>query len=182
MTRAARSPTLTLSSERLKRKIQAASLKAIEQFRNDFPNAEVCGFALYSDADARSLAPAFNTNDHLARVQAENPDDRQYFKWSPAEWSHEAFGGHFFADVSKTLWSIADASSRENFEQHRRQVFALCVAAMQKLTSSTFEHAIHVFSISDFESAPEEIAWICALNPPEQADEFKSWVEQHSDG
>ena len=83
---------------------------------------------------------------------------------------------------AKTLWSMADASSREHFEQHRRQVFELCVAAMQKLTGLTFEHAIQVFSVSDFESTQEEIAWIFALNTPEQAGEFKSWLEQHSDG
>jgi hypothetical protein len=173
---------LTLSSEQLQREIQAAALKAIELFRKDFPNVEVCGFSLYSDADARSLAPAFNTKDHLARVQAENPEDRLYFKWSHAEWSHEAFGGHYFADLSKTLWSMADATSRDHFEQHRRQVFEICVAAMQTLTGSTFEHAIQVFSVAGFESTHEEIAWICALNTPEQAGEFKSWLEQHADG
>ncbi|MBV7476509.1 hypothetical protein [Pseudomonas sp. PDM31] len=48
MTRPAASPMLTLSGERLQREIQAASLKAIEQFRKDFPNAEVCGFALFA--------------------------------------------------------------------------------------------------------------------------------------
>ena len=37
MTRPAASPMLTLSGERLQREIQAASLKAIEQFRKDFP-------------------------------------------------------------------------------------------------------------------------------------------------
>ncbi|MCF7532922.1 DUF4303 domain-containing protein [Pseudomonas petrae] len=166
----------TLNIEQFQRDVLNASMGAIEQFRADFPNTQVCGFALYSDADARTLAPSFNTQDHLTRVEAEYPDEGQYFKWSPAEWSHEAYGGEFFNDLSKMLWNMADATTEINFLAHRRHIFEQCVIALKKLTT-TFDTAIYVFSVSDFECGEDEIAWVTALNTPDQADEFRTWME-----
>lgn len=166
----------TLNIERFQQDVFKASMSAIEHFRSDFPNTQVCGFALYSDADARSLVPAFNTQDHLTRVQAEYPDDAKYFKWSPAEWSHEAYGGDFFNDLSTMLWNMADATTDNNFVAHRRLIFEQCVIALKKLTT-TFDTAIYVFSVSDFESMEDQIAWVTALNTPDQADEFRTWME-----
>jgi hypothetical protein len=165
-----------LISEHFQQDIQAACGKAITQFRNDYPDAEVCGFALYSDGDARTLVPAFNTADHLKRTQAENPEDWQYFKWSPAEWSHEAFGGEHFNNLSRLLWRLADSVGDEDFVQHRNQVFEQCVEALKAIASSVFEGAIFVFSVSDYQSPEDEIAWITTLNTPEQAHEFKTWT------
>ena len=160
------------------RDIQVACRKAIEQFRRAHPTASVCGFGLYSDADARTLVPAFNTADHLARVQAEEPADGAYFKWSPAEWSHEAFGGEHFNALSSLLWGLADSIADEDFERHRAHVFEHCVAALKPLTTCAFENAVYVFAVSDFLSVPEEIIWITELNTPEQALDFKTWVQQ----
>lgn len=165
-----------LNNEQFQRHVLSASMSAIEQFRAEFPNTLVCGFALYSDADARTLAPSFNTHDHLNCVQAEYPDEWQYFKWSPAEWSHEAYGGEFFNDLSKLLWNMADVTTESNFVAHRRHIFEQCVIAMKKLTT-TFDSAIYVFSVSDFECVDDEIAWVTALNNPGQADEFRTWME-----
>ncbi|WP_300630397.1 DUF4303 domain-containing protein [Pseudomonas sp.] len=167
---------LTLNVEQFQRDVLNASMSAIEQFREEFPNAQVCGFALYSDADARTLVPAFNTQDHLMRMYAEYPDDWQYFKWSPAEWSHEAYGGDFFNDLSKTLWNMADATTDNNFVAHRRQIFEQCVIALKKLTA-TFDTAIYVFSVSDFECVEDQVAWITVLNTSDQANEFRTWME-----
>ncbi|UZJ58328.1 DUF4303 domain-containing protein [Pseudomonas sp. KU26590] len=166
----------TLNIVHFQRDVLSASMSAIEQFRADFPKTQVCGFALYSDADARTLAPSFNTQDYLARVQAEYPGEEQYFKWSPAEWSHEAYGGEFFNDLSKMLWNMADATTESNFVAHRRHIFEQCVIALKKLTT-TFDTAIYVFLVSDFESIEDQIAWVTALNTPDQADEFRTWME-----
>lgn len=165
-------------NDHFQRDIQVACKKAIEQFRQAHPTADVCGFALYSDADARTLVPSFNTADHLARVQAEEPAEQGYFKWSPAEWSHETFGGEYFNALSSLLWDLADSIPDEDFERHRALVFKHCVAALKPLTTCAFKNAIYVFAVSDFQSVPEEIAWITQLNTPEQALEFKTWLEQ----
>jgi hypothetical protein len=39
-----------------------------------------------------------------------------------------------------------------------------------------FEGAIFVFSVSDYQSPEDEIAWITTLNTPGQAHEFKTWT------
>jgi hypothetical protein len=49
---------------------------------------------------------------------------------------------------------------------------------LRSLTTCAFENAIYVFAVSDSQSVPEEIAWITQLNTPEQALEFKTWLEQ----
>jgi hypothetical protein len=59
-------------NDHFQRDIQVACKKAIEQFRQAHPTADVCGFALYSDADARTLVPSFNTADHLTRCRLKN--------------------------------------------------------------------------------------------------------------
>lgn len=165
-------------NEQFQQDVRVACKKAIEQFRQAHPGADVCGFALYSDGDARTLVPSFNTADHLARMQAEEPSEQAYFKWSPAEWSHEAFGGEHFNALSKLLWDLADSISDEEFEHHRAVVFQACVTALKPLTTCTFDNAVYVFAVSDFQSVPDEIAWITQLNTPEQALEFKTWLEQ----
>ncbi|WP_095099014.1 DUF4303 domain-containing protein [Pseudomonas sp. Irchel 3A5] len=169
----------TLNIEQFQRDVLKASKNAIEQFRADFPNAKVCGFALYSDGDAGTLVPAFNTQDHLERVIAENSDDWQYFKWYPAEWSHEAYADDYFQDLCKMLWDLADATTEDNFVAHRKHIFEQCVIALKKLTT-TFDDAIYVFAVSDFECPEDEIAWVTALNTPDQADEFRTWMESPS--
>lgn len=169
----------TLNIEQFQQDVLNASMSAIEQFRSEFPNAQVCGFALYSDGDARTLVPAFNTQDHLTRVKAENPDDWQYFKWSPAEWSHEAFGGDYFNDLCKMLFNLTDATTEGNFVAHRKHVFEQCVIALKKLTT-TFDDAIYVFAVSDFECLEDETTWFTALNTPDQVNEFRAWAEDAS--
>ncbi|MCQ3002939.1 DUF4303 domain-containing protein [Pseudomonas syringae] len=169
----------TLNIEQFQRDVLKASMSAIEQFRADFPNAQVCGFALYSDGDARTLVPAFNTQDHLERVKAEYPEEWQYLKWYPAEWSHEAYAGDYFNDLCKMLWNLADATTEDNFVAHRKHVFEQSVIALKKLTT-TFENAIYVFAVSDFECPEDEIAWVNALNTPDQAEEFRAWMESPS--
>jgi hypothetical protein len=75
------------------------------------------------------------------------------------------------------LWDLADSIPDEDFARHRALVFEHRVAALKPLTTCAFENAIYVFAVSDSQSVPEEIAWITQLNTPEQALEFKTWLE-----
>lgn len=71
---------------------------------------------------------------------------------------------------------MADATTESNFVAHRRHIFEQCVIALKKLTT-TFDTAIYVFSVSDFECVEDEIDWVTALNTPDQAEEFRKWME-----
>ncbi|MVW88510.1 DUF4303 domain-containing protein [Pseudomonas sp. PB101] len=55
-------------NDHFQRDTQVACKKAIEQFRQAHPTADLCGFALYSDADARTLVPSFNTEPSVANT------------------------------------------------------------------------------------------------------------------
>jgi hypothetical protein len=71
--------------------------------RSRYPNEELCGYALYSDADAITVWPSVNDRAHLEKVTAIDPDDAEYYRWSPAEWSHEFERAEYFQKISVSL-------------------------------------------------------------------------------
>ena len=161
------------------RRVVAASRQVIAKFTMQMPESEVCGFALYSDADATSLSVSLNCKTHLAKMQAKYPEDPVYFKWSPGEWSHEGFGEEFFADISEDMRrSCESVSEGPDFKQYCDAVFGLCVDALKELRQTELAGVIFAFSVTDTLDPETEIHWIRDTNCPSQAAEFERWIVQ----
>ncbi|WP_024680893.1 DUF4303 domain-containing protein [Pseudomonas syringae] len=160
---------------KLEENIRVAIEKVITRILAEFPKDEICAFALYSDSDARTLAPSFNLKAHLDTMQAEDPDDKTYYKWSPAEWSHEFYGADFFDDISKELARFSDAAGEgKSFELYRKEIFEVCVNVLNEFKSKLSD-SIFVFTVTDFDDIAQETSWIKTLNSTGEAMEFEKW-------
>jgi hypothetical protein len=141
----------------------------------------ICGFALYSDGSASSIAASLNTRDHLDELVEENPDDKEYFRWSPAEWKYEGLESIKTNSLSKKLFEASGKISGEEFYKFRNQIFDSSVRVLKRMKeegvfSSTDEDFILLFSVSDFSNPASEIAWVNALNDEALSQEFEEWI------
>ncbi len=166
----------------LKDDIKLATKQCFSELQKKYPNDNVCGYALYSDSDATSVSPAMNTLAHLQELQAEDPDDKAYYKWSPGEWAHEFEGAEFFSAISKALFEEAKSIiATEKLIAFRKNVYEACVSGLEELLKEGVfprgaEEFVLVFTLSDSEVPDDEIQWIKRLNTEKNANEFESWI------
>ncbi|WP_439893718.1 DUF4303 domain-containing protein (plasmid) [Ralstonia sp. 25C] len=162
-------------------KIELAASQAFSLVREKYPGRGFCGYALYSDLDAVTVAPSVNSVGHLQKMISDDPDDAVYYRWSPDEWDHEFEGADFFKDISASLRNeVKKMDSEDKREAFRRSVYECCVAALESLKSKGFfsdmnDADVLVFTISDAENALES-DWIARLNRPDLAKEFRDWI------
>lgn len=165
----------------LRSKIEIDASKAFLAVRRKFPNQVFCGYALYSDPDAVTVAPAVNSIGHLQKMTNDDPDDAAYYRWSPGEWDHEFEGAEYFKEISTLLRNEASkANSQAEREVFRQDVYECCVAVLKSMKSKGFfsdmdESGVLVFAISDGESDLEG-DWIARLNRHDLAEEFRDWI------
>ncbi|MDH2391798.1 DUF4303 domain-containing protein [Streptomyces sp. HNM0663] len=138
------------------------------------PAADYSGYALYSDADAMTVCCAANTRAHLARMQADDPEDAEYYRWSPAEWALEGIASDLFEHLCVRLRNRTLAGVDQ-----RDEVYEACVAALADLVvEGSFGDgaaAVVVFAVSDADEAEREVGWLNRLNPPGIAAVHARW-------
>jgi hypothetical protein len=165
----------------LRSKIEQAASEAFLAVRRKFPSQIFCGYALYSDPDAVTVAPAVNSVGHLQKMVGDDPGDAVYYRWSPGEWDHEFEGAEYFKDISILLNNEARKLDTETKrEVFRERVYECCVAVLESMKSKGFfsdmdETGVLVFNISDGESDLES-DWIARLNRRELSEEFRNWI------
>lgn len=166
----------------LRVKIERAASEAFLAVRKKFPSQFFCGYALYSDPDAVTVAPAVNSKGHLQKMINGDPDDAVYYRWSPGEWDHESEGAEYFKEISTLLRIEASKTHSEaERETFKQGVYECCVAALESMKSKGFfsdmdESGVLAFAISDGENDLES-DWIARLNRHDLAEEFRDWVE-----
>ncbi|MFZ6756002.1 DUF4303 domain-containing protein [Undibacterium sp. Ji50W] len=162
-------------------KIEQSAKLAFSQVMHKYPNEDFCAYALYSDADATTICPSMNSTNHLSIKVAEDVDDKEYYRWSPAEWAYEFEGAEHFSRLSQFLLaefsSMSSSTDRDKFKQ---KVYECCVSALENLKNEGFFAAeklspIVVFSISD-STNEQENNWISRLNDPAAASDFRKWL------
>jgi hypothetical protein len=139
-----------------------------------------CGYALYSDAAAMTVCCAVNTRDHLARSQAADPDDAEYYHWNPAEWAHEGAAHEHFTEVNRHLLTRSMTLGGRELCQWRESVYEACVVTLETLLAEDIlkraDDTVVVFAVSDHTDAEREADWIRRLNPPHQTQRFVRWL------
>ncbi|MGW2255772.1 DUF4303 domain-containing protein [Kitasatospora sp. NPDC001660] len=157
-----------------------AARAAFTRLAEGLGGAERCGYALYSDAAAMTVCCAVNTRDHLARSQAADPDDAEYYRWSPAEWAHEGVGHEYFTEVNRHLLARSMTLGGRELCQWRESVYEACVVTLETLVAEDILErdgdTVVVFVASDHTDAEREAGWIRRLNPPHQALLFTRWL------
>ena len=162
-------------------KIELAASQAFSIVRKKYPSQAFCGYALYSDPDAVTVAPSVNSVGHLQKMISDDPDDAVYYCWSPSELDHEFEGADFFKDISASLRNEAQKmDSEDKREAFRHSVYERCVAALESLKSKGVfsdmnDTGVLVFTIFDADNMLES-DWIARLNRPDLAKEFRDWI------
>jgi hypothetical protein len=163
-------------------KIKEAAIKAFKSVRQQEPELRFCGYGLYSDTDAITVCPAQNSCIHLTNMIDDDPDDKEYYRWSPGEWSHESKGIEFFNEISTYLRTEAKLiKSIDKYEQFKSDVYQSCVLVLKELREEGFfsdmdGNGVIVFTVSDTLNS-SECEWIGLLNNDDASQEFKDWIK-----
>ena len=163
-------------------KIKEAAIEAFNSVRQEQPDINFCAYGLYSDTDAITICPAQNSCIHLNKMIENDPDDKEYYRWSPSEWSHESKGGESFNEISTYLRSEAKLiDSTNEYEQFKLDVYQSCVLALKSLKEEGFfsdmeSNGVVVFTVSDSINNRES-EWIELLNNNEASQEFNEWIK-----
>ena len=177
-------------------RLRQAVLRAARATLAGLPPGDYSGYALYSDDGAMTVCCAVNTAGHLARAQAADPGDPEYWRWSPAEWAMEGIGHEHFAEICRRLYAASAGLDGAAFAEFRDMVYETCVAALETLIAGGelggggsggggsgdggsalgAVGAVVVFAVSDTDEPERDAAWIRRLNPAAAADRFARWL------
>jgi len=169
-----------LDFQELQSRIKDAAESAFREVRSRYPNEEFCGYGLYSDPDAITVCPAVNACAHLEKVIADDPDDEEYYRWSPGEWNHEFEGAGYFREISSSLANeVKGIKSPEEHRRFKQQLYECCVTVLEDIKRDRFfsdmgESGVLVFTVSDAENE-SECDWIDCLNRMVLAVRFRNW-------
>lgn len=168
----------------LKENIKVAAVAAFSFVRAHYPDEKLCGYALYSDADAITVCPSVNTVGNLQKHLAEGfPEDAEYFRWSPAEWMYEYVGAENFAEISEMLSDLQRGiTDPDEFSRFKQTVYESAVVALEELRAENFfndlgAEGVVVFAISDGDS-PGRVEWISRLNSADLAARYEGWISE----
>jgi hypothetical protein len=159
--------------------LRAAVLAAVRATLAGLPPGDYCGYGLYSDDGAMTVCCAVNTVEHLARAQAADPDDAEYWRWSPAEWALEGVGTEHFDEICRRLRAAVAQTRGAAFVQFRDMVHETCVEVLVALVAGgelDTAAAVVVFAVSDTDDPERDAAWIRRLNPAARAERFAGWI------
>lgn len=151
-------------------------------------------FALYTDEDCITIAPAANSQErHQATLAAldDKPDrqERNYYRWASSEWAYEAWAGEPFNPISSRLRAACAAVSGDAaaFAAFKAQVHQAMAGALRQLDGEGFfgRHRQEANAAVLFITAPDaddteamEDQSARLLNPPAVC---KAFLQQHKD-
>jgi hypothetical protein len=163
-------------------KIKEAAIEAFNSVRQEQPDINFCAYGLYSDTDAITICPAQNSCIHLNKMIENDPDDKEYYRWSPSEWSHESKGGESFNEISTYLRAKSKLiKSSDEYDQFKFDVYQSCILALKSLKDEGFfcdmdRNGVIVFTISDAINSNEH-EWIELLNSNDASQQFNEWIK-----
>ncbi len=156
-------------------KLKSTLLDLFNRYRND-----ICGFALSSDEDARSVVVSINTKSHLVNCWNRDKDeDKEYYKWYPAEWKYEAIDNSCINELSLKLFNLKRTLNEDN---DKKIIYDLLVDTLKELKkegvfSSINNDFVLVFNITDSDDLESDLRWIRELNDEKLFFEYNNWVK-----
>ena len=146
-------------------------------------NNNVCGFSLFSDSDAGSISAAFNTKEYLKTNWKKYPEDKEYYRWYPAEWFEEGIPNDELDNLSLKLFNTMMGDSENQCLKRKYKVFQSIVNVLKKLKdeglfNSTADDFVLVFYVTDSdEDIQNELKWIKELNKEVLFKKYEKWVQ-----
>lgn len=162
----------------LRQKLKEAAQNALIETKKKYAG-DCCAFALYSDEGVLTMAAAANTVSHLTKMKATDPDNEDYYKWSPAEWENEGnLAQSEFNELSTILRdTVLQKNYTGSFPRLKETVFEMAVSVLEELKAENWftKDIILVFTLTDYDNPKQESSWIKRLNDSSTAEEFRLW-------
>ncbi|REC60307.1 hypothetical protein DRF65_21765 [Chryseobacterium pennae] len=170
--------------ETLKQQIEEAAKKAFLEMYEKHGAENIYSFALYSDERAMTVCPSSNTVETLKEI---DEDDGVYYKYEPAEWTHEMEGAdQDFNEICTHLRRELDQHDEDDewFQQFQAKLYTSCIEVLEKLKNENFfkntigKDIFLIFTVSDYEFEKQDLKdIIIRLNDNEYKSEYLEWME-----
>jgi hypothetical protein len=165
----------------LHQQIVQAAKTAFGEMTREHPDKDFCAFALYTDDGAMTVCPAFCTQSFLREMQADNPDEYLYYKYSSNEWPFEGIGAdeqfeRICSTVRDHVFTLEEDSTA--FAKFKTVLIETCTQALHSLRNDTFTDPafLLLFTISDGDEPKKtQQQRVAGLNNISLATEFKAW-------
>ena len=167
----------------IEKRIEQALQKVFARFQEKLAEEIIVGYALYTDASVMSISSAVNTKSHLLSLVREDPEDAEYYRWSPAEWAYEAEDDSELDEISSIIRKESNnIQDFDEFNGFRWQICEVCVKALESLVRKKFfrvgeEVSVIVFTMSDTDIPDREIEWINRLNDTDLSSRFRELIQ-----
>ena len=172
---------------RFERDLLDAARAALVEVSARVPDDPIRAFALYTDAGAMSVCPAMASASHFAGMAAEEPDDADYYRFTPAEWSHEGEGAAAaFDGLSRRLRMHLKHLPSTGFAPFKARLLDACEQCVQTLRTESRAQAgegfLWLVAVSDEnEPATLLVPRMQRLNAPSIAQAFAAWAATWDD-
>lgn len=160
--------------------LEHSTIKVIDYIKENEDLNDIVGFSLFSDIDVTSISISYNTQTFLNQKIVNDPgEDKQYFRWYPAEWKEEGVESAEIDALSRMMYEVS--KSRDiSLESYRTQIFDAIVNTLINIKEKGYfadlnKEFVLVFYATDYFVASEEIEWIKKLNSKELSFEFENW-------
>ncbi|MFK7112915.1 DUF4303 domain-containing protein [Flavobacterium oreochromis] len=132
------------------------------------------------NSNATSISISYNTLTFLnQRIEEDPEEDKNYFRWYPAEWKEEGVESTQIDALSRMMYEVS--KNREiPLESFRKQIFDSIVNTLISIKEKGYfndfgKDFVLVFYATDYFVVTEEIDWINRLNSKELSSEFENW-------
>lgn len=170
-----------LNLDQFKKILTDITRNILENLKSIESPKEINGFSLFSDGDGASISASYNTVDYLnQQCEDDSDEDKEYYKWYPAEWKVEGIASNELDALSKTLFEVAQSRNNDQFLAFKNALYNSIVEVLEELKEvGTFtgfsENFILIFYVTDYFDLQQELDWNKRLNNNEQFEEFKIW-------
>lgn len=171
----------TFHFEHLGQAILAAARAAFAEISERHPTDPVRAFALYTDSGAMTVCPSMAPASYFARIPQDEPDDVDYYRFSPAEWPLECEGAaSAFDAICSQLRGQLEQLPDGGFGAFKARLIETCVQSLEVLRremhGETGDEFLWLVTVSDEdEPAPARNARVRRLNAPGVAHAFEAW-------
>ncbi len=169
-------------------RIAAACRAALAEISARCGDDPVRAFALYTDEGAMTVCPALATERQLHALVDENPDEADFYRFSPTEWPMEGEGAEQVFDALCTcvrthvmgLEEETDGGSAA-FEAFREELLETFVQVLERLRAEDPAFAdprlMLLVTVSDGDETAAVLRdRIARLNGPEVQQQFGAWA------
>ncbi len=140
------------TKEQFRAELKIAAKNAFEKALKEIGPEDICGFAFHTDEEAMTITTMVNTRLHLQEMIKEDPEETNYYRFTPDEWAQDLELAPLFSNY---LYQLNQSTPEEAYEQYTKDTFHLFINILRELKeeglfSTMKEDFLLLLNITDF--------------------------------